>query len=178
MLPLDEAWDEAGPSDDAAPGGRRPGWWRVPAGFLGLILAAIVIVVVVRAAWPEDTGPNLAQGERILHEVTLPAGWRRDPVGFENPWFMSQTFWAESIMADVEDLDQVADVVNRAIKGEGWTGQGCAEAADSSLINCSWVRGGYRLSVLVEGFDPLLKAPCPTGMTQCARVSLHLALSD
>src|SRR5262245_56454882 len=121
MLPLDEVWDEAGPPDDAArdarqADSRQPGWWRVPAGFVALILAAIGIVATVRAVWPEDTGPNLAQGERVLHELALPAGWQRDQVQFEDPWFMSRVFWTEPIMADVGDLDHVADVLDRAIE--------------------------------------------------------------
>src|SRR5262245_45882863 len=161
-----------GPDRDGEPLPRSY-WPRLLAGFAALLVAAALIVVAIRFAWPAPSGPTRAEGDQRVRSIVLPEGWQRGTISYsDSPW-MPDTSWSEEIIASSADLDEVAFTLNTAIRAVGFTSAGCyqANAAESS---CTWYTRGYSLNSDVRGFDPLLKAPCPAGMAECSRIWLTL----
>jgi hypothetical protein len=129
--------------------------------------------VAIRLAWPARTGPTRADGEQRLRAIVLPEGWQRSTIAYDDSFWSPETGWSEEILASSGDLDEVADTLNEAIRTSGFISAGCLQLYpdDSS---CEWYARDYALHSSVRGFDPLVKAPCPTGMSECARIWLSL----
>jgi hypothetical protein len=169
-------WDASlilnGPAHDGRPLPRSY-WPRLFAGFAALLVAAVLIVVAIRFVWPGPNGPTRAEGEQKLRSILLPDGWQRSAIAYNGSIWQPETQWSEEIMASSGDLDEVSVTLNNAILRAGFTSAGCAQF-NPDAWGCRWYTRGYTLSSDVRGFDPLLKAPCPEGMTECSRVWLTL----
>jgi hypothetical protein len=151
----------------------RSNWPRLLAGFAALLVAATLIVVAIRYVWPGPTGPSRADGEQRLHSIVLPDGWQRSTITYRDPFWGSDTSWSEEIIVSSADADKVTDTLNSAIRAGGFTLAGCQPYYPDEL-SCTWYAEAFSLTSIVRGFAPLLKAPCPAGVTECSQVWLTL----
>jgi hypothetical protein len=176
VQPTPDDWDATallnGPTRDGQPPPRSY-WPRLVAGFAALLVAAVLIVAAIRFVLPTPSGPTRAEGEQRLRAIALPDGWQRSTISYNDSLWSPETGWSEEIMANSGDLDAVADTLNEAIRAAGFTSAGCHQG-NPDASSCDWYARDFALTSSVHGFAPLLEAPCPTGMSECAQVWLSL----